>query len=906
MKKLLAILLVMLLALTALAACGGGDQTDDEETAIESALSYVSAMYKGGKEVTASDYTLIAKAPGNDGNYYDITWTTDSDEITITVDAETAKATVDLPDEPLADIAYVLTATISANGESVSASFNRKVPKFQTLTWDEFLAVEKGNAVAVDGVITALLSKSLGDSTNGLYVQSEDGGYYVYNLATDPIADDNLAAGMTVRVKGNKDDYNGTLEIIDATVTVISEEITPVTPIDYTEIYKNATALTDAALAGKQAMFVVVKGVQITGQDTSSGYYKFKLGELESYIRISSSVCPLNADDTNAFKALHAEKNGFVADVAGVICVYNGAFYLTPVTLDTAMSNITMPERTDAEKVALELGALNVADTISKATELALPLAGNTYPGDVVIAWATDSETFKVDENGKLALTLGDALVTIKLTATVTCGAETATKEFTITISPSVSMSETLPYVPYLYQGTITKALFLNGQVDGRYLTTTENAAEAVAVYAEAVEGGYKFYILVEGAKQYITIYNNADSKLSVKYDAEGTCVFGYNSSVNAWVTEFEGTEYYLGTYNNFTTVSASKLSYITPENTGVSQFPLQYLVVAPETANKGYINQVTNNTGIYLNGEVSGRYLATTENAEEAVAVYAEAVEGGYKFYILVEGAKQYITIYNNADGKLSVKYDAAGTSVYAYNASVNAWVTEFEGTEYYLGTYSNFATVSASKLSYITPENTGVSQFPLEFVLNAVEAPEAPETPDEPETPEEPETPDTPEVPVNPANKVVFKFGENGEAAHFDGTEITDGTREYTNGNYKLTLTDIAKVYETARDGKGNSVLKFGTGSVAGSITFVVPEDVTSVVIYAARYKSYADNGTMVVNGTTYTLTKNSNDGEYDEIVIDTTTVKTITITSQGTAGKPRMMLNSIAYVVGAKENA
>jgi hypothetical protein len=66
---------------------------------------------------------------------------------------------------------------------------------------------------------------------------------------------------------------------------------------------------------------------------------------------------------------------------------------------------------------------------------------------------------------------------------------------------------------------------------------------------------------------------------------------------------------------------------------------------------------------------------------------------------------------------GKLSVKYDAAGTSVYAYNADVNAWVSNMDGTDYYLGTYNNFNTISASKLSYITAENTGVSQFPAGF---------------------------------------------------------------------------------------------------------------------------------------------------------------------------------------------
>ena len=38
-------------------------------------------------------------------------------------------------------------------------------------------------------------------------------------------------------------------------------------------------------------------------------------------------------------------------------------------------------------------------------------------------------------------------------------------------------------------------------------------------------------------------------------------------------------------------------------------------------------------------------------------------------------------------------------------------------DGTDYYLGTYSNFNTVSASKLSYITAENTGKEQFPAGF---------------------------------------------------------------------------------------------------------------------------------------------------------------------------------------------
>ena len=148
--------------------------------------------------------------------------------------------------------------------------------------------------------------------------------------------------------------------------------------------------------------------------------------------------------------------------------------------------------------------------------------------------------------------------------------------------------------------------------------------------------------------------------------------------------------------------------------------------VTAPAegTAYKFGLYQGKNQKQVYINGTIANdRYLGTTENVEEAVDTYVEAVEGGVKFYILVDGAKQYITVYNNEAGKLSVKFDAAGTSVYTYNAECNNWVTTMEGETYYLGTYNNFDTMSASKTSFISAENTGVSQFPAAFYTVTVE---------------------------------------------------------------------------------------------------------------------------------------------------------------------------------------
>ncbi len=143
----------------------------------------------------------------------------------------------------------------------------------------------------------------------------------------------------------------------------------------------------------------------------------------------------------------------------------------------------------------------------------------------------------------------------------------------------------------------------------------------------------------------------------------------------------------------------------------------------------------------------------------------------------------------------------------------------------------------------------------------------------------------------------EVRFEFGANSSAAHVDGNDL--GTsKTYTEGEYSLALTGMSKVYGPAYDATGNSCIKLGTSSKVGAFSFTVPEDVTEVVIYAAKYKA---NVTKVnVNGTEYTLTNASNDGKYDEIVVDTSTNKTVSLTT--VSGGVRTMINAIVYKVAA----
>lgn len=145
----------------------------------------------------------------------------------------------------------------------------------------------------------------------------------------------------------------------------------------------------------------------------------------------------------------------------------------------------------------------------------------------------------------------------------------------------------------------------------------------------------------------------------------------------------------------------------------------------------------------------------------------------------------------------------------------------------------------------------------------------------------------------------EIVFNLGANGSASHYDGSG-SQTTYSETNGDYTLSITGGTNLYTGARDAKGNSCLKLGTSKKTGGFSFTVPDEVTSVIIAAGKYKSNATK--LAINGTNYTLSSASDNGAYDEIIVDTTSTKTITLTT--VASNYRAMINSITFVVAAAE--
>ncbi|MDD3831410.1 MAG: hypothetical protein PHW00_01995 [Clostridia bacterium] len=697
------------------------------------ARNYLYEMYKDASAITGTDFTRVSNALGG-GQTFPISWTVDvttGNETDVTVSLADNVVTIDVPDRAESNIAYDLVATITdaETQNTLSLTYHYTVPKFEINTFAEYAAAEKDANLVIQGIVTGIISKTDGRSSNCLYIQdlNDEGGYYVYGLTDDPKTT-GIEIGMKVLVTGQKDIYSGTYELVKATVEVLDDTIATVTPVDFTTLFTDATALTDTALVAKQGMLVTINDVSITGQDTTNGYYKFELDGLESYIRISSSVCPLTNDEKNTFIADHTSHLGYIADATGVICVYNGAFYLTPVTVG-AFNYISLPERSDAEKVAFEKENLAIELAITEDGEFTLDTVGQSY-NTVTISWASDNACAVIDA-GKVTYTLPEDAATVTITATITCGEVTDTKTFSVAVdaaSTSVYVAKPVaePAVNTAYklaiaQNNLGLTLYFAGTISGNYLQTTDKAEKAVDVFMEAVEGGFQFYFMDGETKTYIDINTSGKAALVT---ATPNAVFTLDATLGIYKATVGSYDYYLGTYNQYNTISASKTSYINADNIDVSQFPARLCEIAygmnvaepvaepaVNTAYKLAIAQ--NNLGLtlYFAGTISGNYLQTTDKAEKAVDVFMEAVEGGFQFYFMDGETKTYIDI--NTSGKAAL-VTATPNAVFTLDATLGIYKATVGSYDYYLGTYNQYNTISASKTSYINADNIDVSQFP------------------------------------------------------------------------------------------------------------------------------------------------------------------------------------------------
>ena len=227
MKKLIALLALLALCCT---ACFGLAETADADLA--AARSYLRMMYKNSPETTMVDYDVVGVL-NIGGVEYPVVWTTDSETIKIVVN-ENKTVTIDVDEKNPQEVFYVLTGTISNEaGESVSVSFNHRVPAamiLEGLSYEEIVAVaytlEDGLAMEdpqrLCGTIVKIptpYSEQYGNITVDIQIGDlADQLIQCYRLTGEGVA--NLQVGDKITVEGIIKNYKGTIEFDKGCVLV--------------------------------------------------------------------------------------------------------------------------------------------------------------------------------------------------------------------------------------------------------------------------------------------------------------------------------------------------------------------------------------------------------------------------------------------------------------------------------------------------------------------------------------------------------------------------------------------------------------------------------------------------------------------------------------------------------------
>ena len=174
MKKILSLVLALAMCLCLFAGCTGGDNTTAPSAAaptVEEAAEYLYAMYKDDNgSVVRRDFKRVAVVM-IDSVRFDVTWAVDSADVTIGA-VENSQVTIDINEEPAADVTFTLTATVkdaAGNSKTVTFTHSIEAPKASGTQFVDVPAVDTAYKFA-------LVQNNLGKT---LYFTGEMSGYYL-------------------------------------------------------------------------------------------------------------------------------------------------------------------------------------------------------------------------------------------------------------------------------------------------------------------------------------------------------------------------------------------------------------------------------------------------------------------------------------------------------------------------------------------------------------------------------------------------------------------------------------------------------------------------------------------------------------------------------------------------------
>ena len=756
MKKLIAWLLLLTLMVSLFAGCKKSEVTPTEPDTtiseadldgINAAIDYLKDFYKDDGSETPIDYERFGIVRIG-GVPYEVVWTVDvgEDLIKIIVNDD-GTVTIDVNEDCEEDTPYVLTATITdAAGNSVSHSWNYILPKAQdmvaivkaayALQPGESLPYEsrlRGKVISIDTIWS--------DEYQNITVTIEIAGaedmpikcYRMKGTADTIELMKDIKVGNIITVTGTLKNYNGTIEFDTGCLMIAWEKGDAVdAPTDPGEILKAAYALAqDQSLPYVATLTGTVTEID-TPYDPSYGNISVVM-VVDGYPQYPILCYRLKGTDVDQI----AVKDQIT--VTGIIKNYKGTIeYDAGCQMINRVSGGGKAEgpSSDPNKIIPDALKLKSGEKLSyRAT-----LTGEIVSIDNAYDPTYDNITVTIKVQGykfQCYRMVGEGINLIRETDTITVtgiienyngklefGAKCTLDGWSkgprnINYGP---LSEGVAYKMYIDQKTIGKTIYFDGSVSGTRLQTTTAGSKAVDVFVEKVSGkGLLLYYMNGSVKTYIGIeeYTNDSGKQRGRavVSTDTKYYWVYSSDVGLYYVNLPTAgKYFLGTYSDFATVSASWIGYVDGSMSSSSpQYIAKFMkasevpadpetgtgtstvVTAPQVgvAYKLGFDQLAKKEIYYFTGAMSKFYGATDTDATKGVNVYLEKAANGYKVYFKdSSNVKQYLYIVVSGT-HVNFSFSTSNASVFAFDAEKASLKTTLDdGTVHYMGTKGSYVT--------------------------------------------------------------------------------------------------------------------------------------------------------------------------------------------------------------------
>ena len=406
MKKLLTSLLALLTCFTCATAVACGESgnnsgnnssntgssntgessntaSPDEEDELKDAVDYLEALYKDENVETRADYEVLPAIMG-----YPITWTVDvATGVTITT-TDSGKVIVDVDELLDENLTYVLTATVADGDRTLTVSFTRVV-------------------LAAPSLIPVAITEA-----------PVEGVAYKYHVYQSTLAQDLYFAGDTAATY-----YYKTTTNVEEAVDIFAEYVDGSTTDFYLYFVKDdVNQYLGVKVSDDGAHDNIIYGPT----KVSTFVWNEDLGTVTTHLDATKN----NGGPNDFYFGNYGTKDT-------ISCSYlsyaggegNNVGHLVTIV---DKNSITPEVKVEESKEGLNLSKTDFVG----ATEVDLPVARHA---DVVVAWACESDLVSIAA-GKLVITAPEAETTVVLTATLTCGEVSDTKEFTLTLKPASNL----------------------------------------------------------------------------------------------------------------------------------------------------------------------------------------------------------------------------------------------------------------------------------------------------------------------------------------------------------------------------------------------------------------------------------------------------------------------------------